>query len=77
MSEWMPLSILLEKGRLRRMAYRSGRREALGLDTNRIMMGMERHGERRDVPQRKRPKVFQSLLNRTPYRAKTTKSRYW
>jgi hypothetical protein len=74
---WIELSVLLEKARLRRTAYRSGRRELLGIETRRSMIGFEKPGERKNVPERKRPERFQSLLNRTSLRAPSTKSRIY
>lgn len=73
----IPLSLLFEKARLRRMAYRSGRREMLGLETRRSMIGFEKPGERKIIPKRKRPEKQTSLLFKSPLRAKTSKSRIW
>lgn len=75
--KWMPLEWLFEAPRERRTAYQSGRRELLGVETRRNIIGFEKPGERKIAPKRKRPKKFQSVLNRTILRAKTTKSRVW
>jgi len=74
---WVPLEWLFEAPRKRRTAYRSGRRELLGVETRRNIIGFEKPGERKIAPKRKRPEKFQSVLNRTALRAKTTKSRVW
>ncbi len=74
---WIRVDLLLEKARLRRTAYKSGRREKLGIGTVRDMIGFEKVGERKLVAKRKRPKKSTSLLDRTPLRAKTKKSRIW
>jgi hypothetical protein len=74
---YIPIALLLEAARLRRTAYRSGRRELLGVETRRGIIGFEQPGERKIAPQRKRPEKFQSLLNRTMLRSKTQSSRYW
>jgi hypothetical protein len=47
------------------------------LETRRNIIGFEKPGERKIAPKRKRPEKFQSQLNRTGLRAKTTKSRVW
>jgi len=73
----IPLGLLLEKARLRRMAYRSGRREMLGLETRRDIIGFEKPGEKKIVAKRKRPKKPTSILFRSPLRATTSKSRIW
>lgn len=49
----------------------------MGVETRRNIIGFEKPGERKIAPKRKRPKKFQSVLNRTILRAKTTKSRVW
>ena len=74
---YIPIALLLEAARLRRTAYRSGRRELLGVETRRNIIGFEQPGERKIAPKRKRPEKFQSLLNRTMLRSQTTASRYW
>lgn len=73
----IPLRLLFEKARRRRTAYRSGRREMLGLETRRDIIGFEKPGERKILPKRKRPKKDHSLLFKSPLRAKTSKSRIW
>lgn len=67
---WVKLSLLLEKARLRRTAYKSGRREKLGIGTTRDEIGFEIKGRRKVVPKRKRPvsKPGNRLLDRTPDR---------
>jgi len=74
---WVPLDTLFEAPRERRTAYQSGRRELFGVETRRNIIGFEKPGERKMVSKRKRPEKFQSVLNRTNLRAKTTKSRVW
>jgi len=41
------------------------------------MIGFEKPGERKVAPKRKRPKPSRSLIDKTPLRAKTSKSRVW
>ena len=72
---WILLDVLFESPFRSRLAYRSGRREIFGLSTRRDMIGFEKKGERKIVPKRKRPKKFQSLLNRTGLKAKIKRSR--
>ena len=76
---WVPLDVLflLEAKRKRRTAYRSGRRELLGIETLRNIIGFEKPGERKILPKRKRPKKVRDLLDRTGLRARTKKSRVW
>jgi len=74
---WISVKELFEKVRKRRTAYKSGRRELLGFETRRGMIGFEKPGERKVAPKRKRPKPSRSLIDKTPLRAKTSKSRVW
>jgi len=75
--KWVPLEWLFEAPRKRRTAYRSGRRELLGVETRRNIIGFEKPGERKIAPKRKRPKKSRSVIDRTALRAKTKKSRVW
>jgi hypothetical protein len=74
---FISVSLLLEKARRKREAYRSGRRERLGIPTRREAVGFEKPGEKKLIPKRKRPKKSDSLLDKTVFRAKTKKSRMW
>jgi len=75
--KWILLEVLLEKARLRRTAYRSGRLEKLGIGTARDMIGFEKRGAKKIVPSRARPTHKDRILDRSPFRSKTSKSRMW
>lgn len=62
---WMPAHEVVEAARKRRTAYASGRREMLGLETRRVAIGLDSHGERRVRSGRKRPRRTRSLIGRT------------
>jgi len=62
------LDELLEALTLRLAKNRSQRRRMLGFGTRREQIGFEKEGERRIIPQRKRPKKKPGrLIARTPY----------
>ena len=65
------LNGLFEALNVRCFRTRSARRRMLGLGTRREQIGFDKEGERRDAPQRKRPKQKPGrLIARTPYAAR-------
>ena len=74
---FVSVSLLMEKARRRRDAYRSGRKERLGIPTRREMFGFEKPGEKKLIPKRKRPEKSKSILDKTVFQATTKKSRMW